>query len=404
MARKRKRRSMGEGTVYKRKDGRYEARTPYFTDRQGVRRRKVFYGATEGEALKKLFAGRVALGAGMTFEADRTTLREYVEEWLRVRGATVKASTLRAYRHALGAHDGIATKTLAELRPALLRRHQASLHDDGMSDAMISKAIGCLSSVLRTAVDDEILNRNPLQGVKRVQAPRPPITVWEESDLHRFLGELPPDTTAYALFYTAAFTGARRGELLGLRWEDLSVDQQHSGKLRIERSIVPSKGKSSEMTTPKTDTSIRSILISHDVVRVLQRHRDRIIERSEELGDIWVDTNAIFPSEVGTYLSPHNASRLFRYWVKKTKAPRLSLHGLRHTHASLLIARGHSPKAVSERLGHASVKFTIDRYQHLYDRQRRATAIGIDDLIGAPSIVEEDATEPGIERLASIDE
>jgi site-specific recombinase XerC len=84
---------------------------------------------------------------------------------------------LRAYRHALGAHHGIASKTLAELRPARLRRHQASLRDDGMSDAMISKAIGCLSSVLRTTVDDEILNRNPLQGVKRLQAPKPPITV-----------------------------------------------------------------------------------------------------------------------------------------------------------------------------------------------------------------------------------
>jgi integrase len=221
--------------------------------------------------------------------------------------------------------------------------------------------------------------------------------------LHRFLGELPSDTTAYALFYTAAFTGARRGELLGLRWEDLSVDPQLSGKLRIELSIVPSKGKSSEMTTPKTATSIRTTAISHDVVRVLQRHRDRVIERSEEIGDIWVDTNAIFPSEAGTYLSPHNASRLFRYWVAKTKAPRLSRHGLRHTHASLLIARGHSPKAVSERLGHTGVKFTIDRYQHLYDRQRRPIAIGIDDLIGAPMPPEESVTAPGTETLASID-
>ena len=117
------------------------------------------------------------------------------------------------------------------------------------------------------------------------------------------------------------------------------------------------------------------------MVAVLKRQGQRFEHERRLLGSAWGGTEAVFPSEVGTYLGPRNTTRQFTALVRRAGVPMIRLHDLRHTHASLLIARGHDPKTVSERLGHTSVAFTINTYQKLFDTQRRAAAFGMDDLL-----------------------
>lgn len=381
MAKKHKRRGNGEGTIVRRKDGRYEGRTEPFINMDGKLTRKSVYGKTEAEVVAKLLQARTVLSTGGTFDADRITLTDYVDAWLRHREANIKPSTRNAYRYSLAKMRSIGALRLAKVTPHQIRQLYVNLRANEESPSAVQKLHTMLVGVFKTASADGLLTRDPMASVKRPTAAKPSFEVWTAEHLMTFLGSLDPDTTAYALYYTAAFTGMRRGELLGLHAKDVAVHANGTGTLTVHRNIVPGEDGAPAVSTPKTAASHRRITITPDVVAVLKRQAQRVERERRLLGAAWGGTEAIFPSEVGTYLGPRNTTRQFTALARRAGVPVIRLHDLRHTHASLLIARGIDPKTVSERLGHTSVAFTINTYQKLFDSQRRAAAFGMDDLL-----------------------
>jgi integrase len=389
MPRKQQRRANGEGTVIRRKDGRYEAREPKRVDVSGKVSQRSYYGRTVSEALEKRAEAMRQADAGMTMDAQKTTLGEYITQWMDDIGSNdLRANTLRAYRHALSLTAPIQTLPLASINrqtvKGLFARLARQKEPRKVSNAMRRKAHSKLRSVLREAVWDGLIPANPMEKLKAPLPEEKELVIWQEAELLRFLRSVPADTQAHAMFYVLAFTGLRRGELLGLHWSDLKVFEDGQGALSVNRSIVPDKGRGYAEMPPKTKTSRRDVYITHDVVEVIQRQRRRVDALRAECGEMWEGTPAIFPSEVGTYKDPHNAGRLFRIWLKKAVdqdlVPRIRLHDLRHTHASIMIANGHDAKVVSDRLGHANVAFTLKVYRKLFTRERRAAAFGIEDL------------------------
>jgi integrase len=376
-----KRRTNGEGTITKRRDGRYEARTPEYHRRDGTWGRKSVYGHSAKEVLEKLTEARVQLRLGSTFEAERTTLGEYIETWLGNAAVFRKASTVRAYRYSLANAESIKRMTMASIKRDTILGLYAKLLREGASPAGVAKLHTHLFMVFKTAVFDDHLQNDPMRKIKAPSVTAKEIEVWDGSELFTFLAALPVESTTYAMFYVAAFTGLRRGELLGLHWSDLDVRDDGTGALHVRRNVVPSSGRAYEVTTPKTKKSRRIVIITADVVEVLWAQKRRVNTERQLLGSAWTDTDAVFPSEVGTYRDPRNTSRHFSQWVKRAGVKRISLHAVRHTHASLLILHGHDARTVSERLGHSSVAFTLDRYQKLFDSQRRAAAFGMPDLL-----------------------
>lgn len=154
-------------------------------------------------------------------------------------------------------------------------------------------------------------------------------------------------------------TGARRGEVLGLGWSDLDLDD---GKLTVRRTLI-SIGYTPSFSEPKTDKSRRTIPLDPATVKALKEHRKRHLTERLAAGEAWQNEHdLVFTDALGRALHPQGFSDAFDRHGKAAGLPRLTLHGLRHTYATLALRAGVHPKIVSDRLGHATVAFTLDVY------------------------------------------
>ena len=194
------------------------------------------------------------------------------------------------------------------------------------------------------------------------------LALWTAREGTRFLNTARTHRL-YALFYLGMATGMRRGELLGLRWQDITVTTLH-----VRQNLV-SVGSKLIFQTPKAAKGMRRIALSFDVLEVLELHRQRQLAEQGLLGTAWPESGLVFVSEVGTPVNPHNLTRLRNSLMDAAKVPRVRLHDLRHLHASILVRHGLDPKAVAERLGHSRASFTLDIYTHILEEQRVMSAV-----------------------------
>jgi integrase len=178
---------------------------------------------------------------------------------------------------------------------------------------------------------------------------------WTPQQVRTFLGAVDGDRF-YALWVLLLTTGMRRGELAGLRWCDVDLD---AGVLSVVRTRVSVAYTVSE-SDPKTRSSRRSVTLDARVVAVLRTHRRRQLEERLRWGEAWTDTGYVFTREDGWPIHPERISVLFARLVEIAGVPKIRLHDLRHTSASLALASGVHPKVVGERLGHSSISVTLD--------------------------------------------
>jgi integrase len=181
-----------------------------------------------------------------------------------------------------------------------------------------------------------------------------------------------------ALYVLALTTGLRIGELLGLKWSDIVFDTR---RLRVSRQLQRGQGRSGEgliFTEPKA-ASRRTVDLPTRTVEALKRHRKRQFEETLKAGGAYQDNALVFTATLGTPLGPEKVTqRSFKPLLKRAGLPEIRFHDLRHTFATLLLARGVHPTYVQRALGHASVKMTLDRYSHWMPSMGRATADAID--------------------------
>jgi len=198
---------------------------------------------------------------------------------------------------------------------------------------------------------------------------------WDVADVQRFLHAAAGDRRYGPVWLVALHTGMRRGELLGLRWQDVDLD---TGVLHVRQALsVVSTDDGPKVTfgEPKTHSGRRTIALDTTCVAVLREHRARQIERRLALGPQWREGDLVFTNEVGGPVDPMN---LYHRFVALAKAgvSRIPLHGLRHTHATLLMKHGVNPKVVAERLGHADITLTLSTYSHVLPQmQQQATDV-----------------------------
>lgn len=161
-----------------------------------------------------------------------------------------------------------------------------------------------------------------------------------------------------ALWMLLSSTGMRRGEAVGLRWEDVNLK---SGRVAIRQSIV-AVSYQVEISTPKSAKGRRSVALDRATVKLLQAWKAQQQRERLACGPGWTDSGLVFTREDGVLLHPDRVSKLFDNHVAHLGIKRIRLHDLRHTHATLGLAAGVHPNLMSERLGHATVAFTLDTY------------------------------------------
>jgi integrase len=228
-------------------------------------------------------------------------------------------------------------------------------------------------TVIRKALSDAVgwnlLTRNVADAAQPPKKQKTTNATWSADQLRTFLSHVQEDRL-FATWQLAAMTGMRRGEILGLSWADIDFD---NARLSVRRSLVSSDYKI-KVSEPKTERGRRTVALDPAMLRVLRDHQGRqLLERVAMAGDWGNELDLVFTREDGSPIHPQAFSEMFEKHVKDSKLPKLSLHGLRHTHATIALRAGVHPKVVSERLGHASVAFTLDVYtDSLPDMQETA--------------------------------
>jgi integrase len=342
------------------------------------RRRWVPAGTRRGDA-EKLLADLVKRShQGETVVSEKLTLGEYLTtRWLPVQEARLRRSTYDSYRRNIELHvipalgerllDKLTVEDIDVFYASLLKngRKKRSPGEKGGAQGLSPKSVHNIHVMLNKALSDAarkgtvVRNVVALADAPSLQArKRPEVKAWEVDQLVRFLDAIDAHRMAPA-FYFAAHTGMRRGEVLGLRWRDLDLD---AGRVSVRQALV-SVGYETSISDVKTGTSRRTIDIDDDVVQVL---RDWYKTRTEERDGVAPpDDDLVFVKADGSSMHPDIFSQVFDRTVARIDVPAISLHDLRHTHATLLLKAGVHVKVVSERLGHANVAFTMNVYQHV---------------------------------------
>ena len=357
-----KKRGNMEGSIVYRSDGRYMARYTVHTA-EGPKR-KALYGRTRAEVAAKLTKAMADRDGGLAFEAGNLTVGEYLDTWLTdsLRG-TVREST--RVRHEINIRVHIAPALgrvkLKSLTPAHVRGLHCEKLDAGLAPATVRKIHLTLHKALSQAVTDGLIPRN----AAAVPAPRPtpkemnPLSAEEARALLEAAREI--GDRFEALYVLAVTAGLRRGELLGLRWEDADLER---GTLRISRALVR-EGSSYRSSSTKTKRGRRSIRLTPRAVSALKAHRKRQLEEKIKFAGLWKDHGLIFATQAGTFVNPENLiNRSFKPLLKRAGLPEIRFHDLRHTCATLLLGGGVHPKLVQELLGHATIAMTLDTYSH----------------------------------------
>jgi integrase len=319
---------------------------------------------------------------GLVFDAGSLTIGEYVDRWLTdtVKG-TVRTSTFERHEQIIRGHltPALGRVKLKKLTPAHVRSVHREKLEEGLSPATVRKIHSTLHKALSQAVADGLVPRNAAD----VKAPRPApeeMRPLSEVEAQTFLDAAREAKDRFeGLYVLAITTGLRRGELLGLRWDDADLDRD---TLRVGRGLVREGGRWVVGET-KTKRGRRRVNLTPRTVAALKAHRKRQLEQRVSLANLCQDHGLIFSSENGTPLNPENlVKRSFKPLLKRAGLPEIRFHDLRHTCATLLLGRGVHPKLVQHLLGHSSITMTLDRYSHWIPSMGRHAAEGMDKALG----------------------
>jgi integrase len=373
----RSKRANGDGSIYKRKDGRWVAQA-YVQTSTGAWERRYLYGSTRGEAEQKLAQLREQINSCEPIAPARLTVGDYLTDWVEhVAARRVRHSTLYNYRLYIERHliPGLGKKPLDRLTAREVRLFLNRLRDSGVGARTVQYTHATLRAALEDAVRDELIARNVARLV-RVTRPRPAERQPLTADQARALLKATRDDRLYALFVVLIVLGMRRSEALGLRWEDIDIE----GRALQVRHTLHRQDHSLVLLPPKTLRSRRTIPLPAFVAHALVEHRRRQETEKATSKRDWRETGYVFTTGIGTPIDPRNCSRMFASQCARAGVPVVPLHALRHTCVSLLLSMGAPPRVVMEIVGHSALEMTMNVYAHVDLGSRRDALDRLADL------------------------
>lgn len=323
------------------------------------------------DLLKKLDDGELR-------EPTKMTVAEYLKSWLETHKNKIAETSLGWYTMICDLHiiPALGHVRLQELTPMMVQEFynkklgSPALNGRGtLSASSVDHIHKVLHKALNQAVKLQLIASNPCDAAEPPKPKKKEVDFWTPEEAAKFLDAIQGDRL-YALYYTALYTGMRRGEILGLKWEDVDLE---NGIITVRRAIVGYR-RGTVVKEPKNEKSKRRIQITQDVVDVLKGYK--AIQNRERLlcGEDYVNSGYVFTKPGGGPLEPSYVTVRFRKLIKKAGVRGIKFHALRHTHATLLGAAGVPMKAISARLGHSSIVMTGDIYSHVFSDMDRGAA------------------------------
>ena len=379
-----KRRANGEGNLRKRKDGRWEGRYTAGRDSEtGKAIYKNVLGKTQAEAKAKLKQAIEEAKGLDASKAGRYTVGEWMEVWFEhYAKVKVRPSSHQTYRGYIDNHikpnigkiqlEKLTSLDLQKFYKKLLEkgrvdRIESRKQSNGLSAKTVRNIHQIISSAMKLAQEQKLIASNPTEGCALPRLEHKEMQTLPVEQLQSFLREA-KDSGVFELYYLELVTGLRRGELLGLKWEDVDLER---GDLRVRRQVARINGEVVEAPL-KTKNAYRTLPLAEDTINVLKAQKKKIGASP------WV-----FPGPTGGPISPDSVLHMLHRVLKRAGLPRARFHDLRHTFATLALQNGVDIKTVSGMLGHFSAGFTLDTYAHVTTASQRQAARTMGNLLSA---------------------
>lgn len=404
-----KRNANGQGGVYRRADGRWEAKV--FVDTPDGRRRRIsIYGSTERAALDELGKILDQQRRGIPTPTTTSTVADYLNYWLEhIAQPSIRRTTYATYEGDVRIHivPGLGKRKLKSLQPVHVREWLTGLQTkcqcctQGKDVARAEKSIArccaleprqccnqvlsansiqhilrVLRAALQDAVDEELLSRNVARLVQLRVPATTRVRAFTRPEAIRFL-HAAENHRLYALWAVALLMGLRRGETLGLRWQEVDLE---AGRLIINRALHRVDGQL-QLESVKTEGSAGALPIPRPLIAALTEHRVRQLSEQRTAGSAWRDTGLVFTTAAGGPIEPRNVNRMFRALCDKAEVPRLRFHDLRHSCATILFTMGVEPATVQKILRHSSITVTMGTYIEVIEGVQRNALDSMSSLL-----------------------
>jgi integrase len=345
--------------------------------RQQVRRRGF---ATKKEAQAEVTRLLGDVQQGSYVRPSKLTFGRYLtERWIPAMRPTVRKTTASAYAQmAKHLERHLGAVPLGELDGPQLTALYGKLSDSGLSDRTVRYVHVTAHRALKDAVRWHLIPRNVADDANAPRQPGAKPRAWTPEEVGTFLTVAAEDRWS-AMWRLAATTGLRRGELAGLRWDDLNLSD---GLLEVNQATVVAYGVAVE-SEPKTASGRRSMALDPLTVDMLKAWRRQQREEQFAMGAGWQGDGRVFVWADGSALHPNVITRTFGRLVKQAALPALTIHGLRHSWATTALRAGVPVKVVSGRLGHSSARITLDVYTASIPALDSAAADLVANLFGA---------------------
>lgn len=367
-------RSNGEGTIYKRNDGRWCA--AFFDDEN---KRHFVYGRTQAEVKKKLKAKMEDPNSGRKKDQEIQILEEWTKYFLETyKKNELKESTYAEYlalyrKHIKGSLIG--KEKLEKITSNQFQEFYNKKQEEGYNAKTIKHMYTLVNSALNKAVQLKMIkdNVNNCVILPKIEAYKTDILTVEE--VKKLLTEA-KDEKLYPIVIVAVHCGLRRGECMALKWKNIDFD---AAEVHIEGSLckvmkeIQSDGQMSyeyKILSPKTTKSKRTIPLLPAAIEALKIQKRRQEEDKILYADIYDDQDLVFARYNGGYLNQRGFLDEYKSLLKKYGIREVRFHDLRHTFASLLLESGESPKIIQELLGHSTITTTMDIYAHVTKKSK----------------------------------
>lgn len=366
-------RGNNEGSISKRKDGRWQGAVTVGRNSDGSQRRQYVYGKTRSEVSAKMNELICTVNNGEYIDKVKNpTLAQWLNTWLySYKKNNIKPKTFDQYEYTIRCRlcPEFGDKKLIDLKSTHLQNYYNRLFDEGLSARTIHIINTVLHAALKKAVKCGLIKNNVCDAIEMPHSSPKERRVLTTDEQEVLIDRLRNDPLG-AIYIFALFTGLRRGEVLALTWDDVDLK---NCVIRVNKTLVRVKNYDNskektrlEVGEPKTESGNRVIPIVDSLIPLLKKQKKRI-ERS----GIDNKYNLVFPSDYGTYIDPGNYNRKFYKIIKELGLPKANPHSLRHSFATRALEAGVDLKTTQELLGHSSVEITANLYTHALMKHKK---------------------------------
>ncbi|ADU31008.1 tyrosine-type recombinase/integrase [Evansella cellulosilytica] len=384
------------GNVENRGNNRWRLEVSLGVDQDGkrIKKRKTITAKNKTEAKKRLAEFVTEIEAGEYIDPSKMKFKDFVKEWETKYGMKhLGAKTLETYKSIINNYliPTFGNKKLDEFKPINIINYLDCLGEDnarkdgkegGLSSSSIKYHYRVLRNIFSRAKEWIIIKNNPVESVKPPKVTQEKTSVYTKDEVIELLELLKNEPIHQKLMVTAALmAGLRRGEILGLQWDDIDLD---AGTISINHSLQYTKEKGYVLGPPKNNSSIRKVSIPMYLVEEFKKYKRTKSKERIQAAELWEGGKYfyVFSSWNGKPFYPTAVGTWWRRFLKRKGFKYIRFHDLRHTAATLLINEGEHAKTISARLGHADIKTTMNIYGHYLREADEKAANKLNSIFG----------------------